>query len=601
MADASDAELPKGASIRERFAEEIAGDRKRYELASKYWRDAFDKLGLSADKLADEPAIKFATLLPDKNLSALEPGQHRRSLFNGEGDRVIKESGCLLSLEEMAKAVDTTPSDLLRDVGAVLSATPDIGLGSEQQKNRGLRGIRELHDLIRRFRFCDELATTAKVPFSELLALFRQEGALVVPPPADSFAHAPLIRTRSQTCRTPDVDPVGVARPGFLLTVHQFKRLLLGANRDEDLTRSLILIISNLNVTGGLDDITNPRLPGLKAFQEKRGTPVDELLRTLIQVIPKLPAKGYVSRLTGVGGWRVLLGLLWAEVEFAEPRRVSDVELQVTMLRLSQIVSELVEAHTRLEDDTHPSDLFLSADISGKPTRLCLEVAVKWYASRGRPMTLLARRDRDSTEDLPEFGPFGTYLRYHLGDITFVGVLLRTIFHCPELIIAAQSQWKRVAPERAKGAIEEFVKNNGEAMIQAAAKALVVWKKIPSTVEIGEARANPRLPGDEERWHNLGLSKSQIALTGKPSEPGLAAKVAKNADIVRDLLSMLAKGRLLEGLMAILEWTSTKTLVHKGVMDGLGRGQKGLEALEKVHSFARLEETYRIYHSPPSQ
>lgn len=616
--------LPHGATLDPNEAEKVVRDILRLESSYFYWSERFTEMKervFDGPDAADGPATRFAKALPNLPLSVLL--EEREYLFLGNlprlrgGDRanIMRDAGCLLSAAEIAASIDSagTSDSLFQDLRAFRLAgeqgvvPPLFPIASAE--GRGLRAARELFDVARRYGFANRNEQEFNVPFAELLALHRWEGAFCITPPADSFAHGPLIATNAE-CRTAGVTlkPAGPERPGFVLVfpVQQGDTMALLLNK---------MLTRNLLVTGGLDSLvawhTTDGSDELRQFMDmaKGDSGVKNEFGFGPGLAPSSKAPLYPVLFTN---------LVMSELEHSVP-------LPSTQKLLGDVLRELQDlsdAHGTLWIETRArgatTDIHLKTDAAGTSTFLCLRVLAKWYASRMWPRTLLARRDRvGPLNAMPRFSPFLTYLRFHVGDPFFVGILLRALVSLDALYAvwnsvgsAGKRTWGKrlVASLKAShwSSVPKKIKNQLKQDRES-------WVKVKSA-----GRGNR----EETVWRHVGLIDA-LRHSGTPpawlqaaQPPSLAIDEA--ATVVQRTLKMVDDYGLLETLALGFEYTPITTLVEQGVFrlperkpsqvpqsfrpDLVGAARttewQKVEArapLAKAHNFERLRLVYEFF------
>jgi hypothetical protein len=222
--------------------------------------------------------------------------------------------------------------------------------------------------------------------------------------------------------------------------------------------------------------------------------------------------------------------------------------------------------------------IFITADDTGTDTKLCLGVQTSWYESRKHMYTLLARRDRPGAAALPDFSPFLTYLRFHIGDPAFVGVLIRVLRNLDAMKKEARKKpWK----------------NSAEFLVEA---ERVAW------AAADEKRAKDWLArwaavGSEFAWRHLGLVE-QIANAGvrplwlkSPTAP--SQQMVRTAAIASEVVRTIGERSLLRTVDVLLSRSPISVTAEKFGLIGFPAVDARRTALAKVHNFEQLRLVYQ--------
>lgn len=576
--------VPRGASLDRLEAGRIAADLTRLGEAYQYWRRAFEALG--EDPFAatpDTPAMRFARLLPAGRYDALLP--ERRHLTSAL-DAMTQESGCLASVEDLAKAVDSGSGEgLFKDVLAFAGAAIEPKSSTDGAAiARGIRGCRELFDAARRFAYCKMIGEALGLTAAECLALFRQEGALGVTPPVASYPHGPLIRT-GFVCRVSTVSLFdrSAERSGFVLN-YEF-RVQTDALTTE-VSRSFDALYRNILVVGGLDSIVLPRLPATDELvhfltQARNKAVLSAAYADLLKVYRETQAKTR-TRPINIAWKRSQQGLF---DELSIGLTMARLEAGTTSPKVLYVLDDLAADMAGLVD-AHPTStskvggvtrLFLEDDDAGSGVQACLKVLLRWMASRADPRTLYARRDRPgSFTDFDRFSPFVTYLRFHSGDAIFMGIVLRCIVAFESLDAA----WKK---NRGRW---------GEAFRDALGASL--WSKAEGRVLKSDLETHwkPKV-GQEDAWRHLGLLD---ALRSHPSAPDWVTpapapspRLLKTAEVAARVMNAIRDQGIQDALEKALEFTPVSDLLALGVVPNSDLRP----VFSKSHSFERARKVYQ--------
>ena len=248
--------LPPGGTTDAKRALVVVRDSAKLADAYAYWNARLKAYGedvLETGKGGSD-GWKAMAATPDKTLDELLPETRRLleglpttfAMTGGGSQRTLQfrvsSSGCLFSSAEIAAFVNardltggpgsvgmisdilTTvlqPADLEKLLGSLRSAAASPPAADSEEAwaaARGLIAARETYDGLRRFKICADHASLWGAKTSALLAIYRQEGAFVISPPASSYEHGPLILTGGG-CRpeTIDLGSEPPRRPGFNL------------------------------------------------------------------------------------------------------------------------------------------------------------------------------------------------------------------------------------------------------------------------------------------------------------------------------------------------------------------------------------------------
>ena len=334
------------------------------------------------------------------------------------------------------------------------------------------------------------------------------------------------------------------------------------AARDESYRFSLVA--ENLNFLGGLDAITSWHL---QSGDELRAIAEADLSTNSWRT-------GYLARRNGLPtGFKAdydrLIETLW----------MSSLETHVS---LPPVLSSLDAAYDELNDlmaghkphpdpdAASPNRIFLLGDDYGNTTFRILQVAARWHRSRMNPATLLAWRDRDAGMLMPRFGPYTAYLRYHLGDVLFMGILIRLVNDLVPLsnkweadaARPALADWRNAIPGNrwlpsllSTAGWTPSVANAHAASLQA---ALSFWRRpdvyynpphiIPQRLPLGELIW--RTVGLRQKWSAGGTAPSWFPASAAPSAIALQA-----ADTANTVITLIRDNALIPAVDAALEYS----------------------------------------------
>lgn len=605
--------LPRGATLDPEEAETIAagGDPVLAGVAYTYWSrrftDAREPL-LDALLTSDTPAAVFSRALPNAPIEDVLPPRPPVLLVRvpltrgGDANLLLDKAGCLMSAAEISEfvggggTVESLAEDLKAFADSPVTPAPPPVLGGPSLAARGLRAARELFDVVRRLRIARDHAVKFGLTVAECLALHRQEGALAITPLYDSFSQGPLILTAHVGCRESDVlhslnVEIGraIERPGFALVLpiaQYFKRLGI---KGKTTTASMRFeaLVTNMLVTGGLDNTT--WLP------ENEGA--DEVKQLLFHAF-KSPMNGFEGLLVDALGapttdferpqlqrvlLLLLLNLIGVQIELPGALTSADGVMRRSIDALKKLMA-MHHVETILR--AHGTDVHMLGDGEGGDTEACLEVQAGWYASRKRLVTLMPRRDRSADVEDQTLSPLVAYLRFHTGDVLFMGLVLRALRHFATLIDAAKRRGTRASPSWGG----EFL--NSVAVSDWKRVTRDEKKQLADDLAHWVAKANIRL-GDKNRanqetvWRHMGLIEALREIEPKPAwlEPFTppAAKISTKAEIDQfaDLqriaqaatrtVRLVVDHDLLTPLQQAFETLPVTELVNAGVLPLPGR------------------------------
>ena len=591
--------LPPGASADRDLARRIAEDNNRLRATASYWRKRFEEFGEHVVETGEitSDGLRFSLALEDGELDSLAPDT-KGLIPATEANQIFKRSGCLMSAAEVAQHVDSAldaskVADALQALTTAMLPLEDPGMPSVVTTDQVITAVvlaREFFDVVRRFAFCHEHAQTYGLTVAELLSLYRREGAYAIAPPVSSYAHAPVIKTTDAGCRTHAVSlfDATTTRGGFIISHSEAAPRLPTRNTPE--SRAFGIMFRNLVTIGGIDTVVSPRLPSedeLIFFLDDatKAAPMPAPLDTIRRNI-----RQQLSRDTAVG----------ATLFERQSMRRSQVErfdsgcLGLMMLRLDELspgdpvpdattllagleadYEALLAAHTARRETG--GRIFITADDTGTDTKLCLGVQTSWYESRKHLHTLLARRDRGAGAALPDLSPFLTYLRFHIGDPAFVGVLIRALRN----LDAIKKEAKRNPWKNSEEFLVEAERVAWAAADENKAKAwLARWAAV----------------GSEFAWRHLGLVE-QIANAGvRPPwlrNPGAPSQqMSRTAAVASEVVRMISDRNLLPALDVLLRRSPTPVIAEKFALIGFPAVAARRVALAKVHNFEQLRLVY---------
>jgi len=328
-------------------------------------------------------------------------------------------------------------------------------------------------------------------------------------------------------------------------------------------------LLVNALVLGGLDILTSPRAVA--------GHPGDEL-RALVKAA--LAPAGPLGRDSTAGIFAqsdVLIdfcvGVAMIELE-TRTRLPDDVEAFIEDVRTR--LGRLVAAHNH-EARTAGSgiEVMLRSDDARDVRGIC-RLHADWYGSRTDPDTLNPWGARSESAGVrPGLSPFMAYLRFNLGDTSFMTTVLRTAVRLKSL----EDRWGRRDAARWPGGVLEVIRRvgaPGHGRRDAFARAEREWARL--------ARPDQhawKVAGLIERLHQRG-SYPTWAPAGAPAEAGVPMSVAA---VARRALAEVAVSGLWPAIGAALEWTPLDVIAELGI-------PTDRRAFIRSHSFARLRIVY---------
>lgn len=555
----------------------IVDDAARLQAARDYWTGVFAPWipDLSVLDTSPPPAIAFS--LAASAPSARDAVANRRKLHAVSGEALpdvfFQDYRCMVAMDEIASFV--TPFDVFTgpDLLSLMRRTLLGQTGSLPRELQavGVQAARQVHEVLRRFDYVSRLSmapSSNQASFTELMALYRLEGNFCCTPPERSFAHGPLTATPNGTCREPDVyrdkekleKDKTAGRPGWVLWVTESDAMIARDNGYR-----FALAVENLNFLGGLDALTTWSLQ-----------PGDEL---------RAIAEADLTTNSWRTGYLAKRGELSAEFKAIFDRLIetlwmSSLETQVTLPPvLSSLdtaydeLNELMATHKPHPDPSAPANagrIYLLGDDYGNSTFDALKVAARWYQSRMNPATLLAWRDRDLGMLMPRFGPYTAYLRYHLGDVLFMGVFIRLVKDLSLLSNTwevdetrpARANWKNAIPDNRW--LPSLLSTAGWTSSAASAHsasmraALDFWRQ--DAVYYNPPHIDNHLfPRGELIWRTVGLPQKWRSVRAVPSWfPGSGAPSAtavQAADTAKTVMTIVRDNALIPAIDAALEYS----------------------------------------------
>ena len=632
------ATVPTGAMLgkitvkKTKTSPDVKEIRKIYE----FWQEIFTDLREDVFKDKNTTTITFARAVPNEMMDNMAVFKERnKKLVTGSLDEdikkeqlfLIKSSGCLVSLAEIEAFIGSDPEKIFDDLKALKTAATDSKIEIDLDAvNRGIRACRELSDLIRKISYCKKISTEFSLPYFEMLALYRQEGALALTPFKNSYPFGTLITTEKGRCRSAElvvqiismkdpkkrfdvierertinreVDPSQerletlCKRPGFNLAYSTSLKTI------SDESFRMIMIIANLLATAGLDTIlkNNPTTDDelSQLFTQNLNNDSSETLSDLYHRFSQLPKIDEEYSKSAFA--YIFIGLMMFILEKEDGPEKNNIPSILNMgNQASDFLNELFKSHS-IEKISHKSkvklvNICLVGNQAAPDTFLCLRIQAMWYSTRKFPYTLLAIKNRNTEfKTLSHFSPFVTYLRFHTGEITFLGILIRILTGFPAL----KKFWSKSYNSKNAPPILDFpdLDKTDEKYIVEAFNAI---KSIPDSSE------KPLQP-----WISLGLAdyyiKSKINLDWL-KEKNLktntqSSKIAASALIV---LTIIKKHKLVDTLNTVLEFTPIKDFFELKVFEFDDTKRTRLfrsKIFTKAHSFERVRLVYEAADKSP--
>lgn len=605
------ANLPRGATDDRDLARRIAADSQRLIGVAGAWTKRFAELGETVFDTSrfSSPGLTFAAELTNDSLENLAPDT-RGLVAAGESAVMMKRAGCLMSLAEISEHVegsvsssDAVATKLLALQTGGAQAT-DLGLptiADERQIALAILYVRELFDVIRRFSVCQAAATDYELEVAELLALYRREGAFVIAPPVSTYRLAPLIATSSTGCRingSPVWDTT-TKRFGFVISHDQASPRT--PSKDNPVSRSFGLMIRNIVALAGVDTVIMPRLPaadelvvalGAALGHKPQPAPLAELRRDVLARLSRTPfTRGTLhGRQNSIAGQADIfdglgVGLLMLRMEEVKPDE-SLPAADKLFERQQEDMMGLLNAHPAASPQG--GKVFVESGDDGDDMRFALQLGASWYASRRRVDTLVARRDRARLGESERLSPFLGYLRYHLGDVSFVGTIIRFLTNFKALLAEARrhrATWPRS---------DEFL----------TAASGVAWSHAES-LAVAPMLAHWRGVGGEAAWRHHGLlaalranalsapwlTEAERALSRAPARS--IAHMTRTADTAFAAVKTLEDKNLWEAFDVLMRTAPVKVVAESFPLIGLGDAGARRRAMAKSHNFEQLRIAYQ--------
>jgi hypothetical protein len=632
LADAILAAVPTGAKLENEFGNGfmVLPDTAQIKRTYQFWKYIFEGLGEALFKDRNTATIKFARAVPNELMSKLPAFKERNRLLDtGTTDQklrkqelqfLIKSAGCMVSLSEISEFLGSNSDVLFDDLKALEKASTeeDPSKIDMDALNRGVRACRELSDLIRKVSFCKEIEKEFGISYVEMLALYRQEGALALTPFKESYSFGTLIATKKETCRSPDmviqlfnpikrVFVIGLERSINPLTrLPQFDTLAKRSGFNlafstpltslSDDSYKQILIMSNLLVTAGMDILfkNSPQTgDDLSQLFKKAILTSDDFLGEFKNstAFSKIDDQFLQSRLMVL-----FIGLMMFVLENESHHRSKIPTPKELFAQTFTLLQKLFASHLLEKQHNKASGQFINiclvADAVAPDTFLCLRIQAMWYSTRKFPFTLLALKDRNNEfkNKLPPFSPFVTYMRFHADELIFLGILIRVLksFKALKKFWNLKSNLKKI-PKEVKF---PDIKPNDQKIILQAFKQIILIKD--------DSIKNPL-----KTWVSLGLIQyyadnkllpKWFALSDlKTKSPDFKDR-NKGASAALRTLTIIKKYNLTDTLNFVLEFTPIKTFFDANVFENANDPAKRLfmsKVFTKAHSFERVRLVYQ--------
>jgi hypothetical protein len=517
--------------------------------------------------------MAVAAAVPNSALSALVP--QTAHVFDA-ADAPVRSSGCLTSREEISRFVGAgaAPDALAAAIAQVAAAVSGSGPPpAASDVAVGLLGCREVFDVVRRYQSCEAHSVATGLPRPALLALYRQEGSLSISPPKTSYSHGPLIATAPMTCR-PDTVPFGfdptMSRVGFNFV---YDRTAFDATTLDPTSQSFGLAFRNMITLGGIDSIVNPRV-----------SPEDELRHLLAKAKSAAPPVAAVTTLNSLVRAKlspfqraifdeVCIGLMMCELDSLGGSQLPGPENLLDQLRTT--MTDLVTTHAATR---RGNDIMLTAKDDGPEARAVLALQTRWFESRTRWTTLLARADRAGSIAFDQLPPFLAYLRFNTGDAIFGGIVLRAIG----------------AMEAAKAKATLTPWPRADVFLTALAGTLLDHPDVLRARQLVRDHWAPHV-GTETAWRHIGLV-DELRNVGVPplwltTAPLPKPRLRKTADVAREMVDLVVGTDVAPAIEQLLYTAPISTVLSLGIMDALPVAARR-EPLVKAHSFDRLRIVY---------
>lgn len=627
----SEAELEKKSA---KASKKAAADLQKIKKTYEFWKETFSNSGEDIFKDQNTATIAFARAVPHSPMNKVAAFKERNKLletgstgtFRDQELRfLIKSAGCLVSLAEIEEFLGSGEGKLFDDLQALeKAASGTVKKPDMEVIKRATRACRELSDLIRKVSYCKQVGNEFSMDYYEVLALFRQEGGLVLTPNKDSYPHGTLILTEKGQCRSPDVvvQLVNLSKPKnpvFLIGLERTINKASGQPQFETLAKRpgfnlaistplknasdqsyrMLMILANLIVVGGLDILfkNNPKSD-------------DELSQLFMQNLSN--SVSFFQRITSFTAFSkiddvflqsqfltIFMGLMLFVMESESHKTGSIPKVYDLSSQTADLMEQLFKSHEIEQKQNKKSAQFtnicLVGNSSSPDTLLCLRIQAMWYSTRRFPYTLLAIKDRNEEfKKLPAFSPFVTYLRFHVDELIFLGILIRLL----KAFKAVKKFWTKTSSKKAPADLKfPDLKDEEQATVK---------KAFESIKGIKDDSSNPI-----KTWISIGLVDHYIKQKTMPAWFAKSDFKTDSADykfrlaeaeIALNMMSIIKKYELVPTLNFVLEFTPIKTFFDIEVFEGGKDPAKKLfmsRAFTKAHSFERMRLVYKAADEKP--
>jgi hypothetical protein len=627
LAQLAGADLPPGVMTNPEAAGDIADDAARLKAARDYWLKEFQKLapGTNAAVVLDAPWFTFmqgAAAIGPAPFEGLRELIRPADGFGSAGDLVVSELDAMASTDELARELkrvypdapsDYREPDLTDEIAKFLEIPDPVKIEDNltRPRVRAIYACRELLNFALRFDFAAKALSQIpdqQLEFTELLALHRWEGAFAVPPADGSFGFGPVIqaefgRTGARTASTmiSKTDPKGkvqirLTRPFYFNTVSSAAAM---SDREAKIVAKQCSMLGDV----GLDNlVTWELLAKDECRQVSEAAAQGGSLRSAIEGLLGVPPDGKATKAL----IPILHGLFMSLAELQLRRRSATEIANDVATRLKDLwVESLTNAANKNIVCWEPPT-FAAA-------RARVTTGFEWYASRSRPWTLVAVRDRTpAMRTMPRFTPFVTYLRYHAGDVVFMGVLLRLLRDLPRLKTAwaadSNDDWRTAM--NAEGidlatALPAGFSSWSSAELKQLNDDLRVWiddayYDVVNGVDL-DGDHKPDLIG-EAVWRHIGLIGSFTSVSPEPWLPAAAPadpqikKVDLLAGVAKRTVELIQTKGLQRAIEVALEFARYQDLFAPGSALAGSAGFAGVKEPQllfaKAESFIRFQKFF---------
>ncbi len=569
-----------GPTMNPNEALKIVDNPSRLQAARSYWTGVLSAWISDLSRLESAPPPGIAFALAASNNSLLATIDSRIALHQSEilDDVFLHDYRCMVALDEIAAFVAQLSSFSGTELLSIMRQTllGQTGSLSRELQALGVQAARQVHELLLRFDYTSRMSVLVSplvasgnrsIPFTEMMALYRLEGNFCCTPPERSFPNGPLTLTMEGTCREPNVFRTtdttltndALSRPGWIMI-----RQADVAMDHKDESYRLTLTEENLNWLGGLDAITSWPLPlgdELRALAETHAA-------SNISPVVDLTRRNRLSTSYKPSFDRLVETLWMSSIETQADLPAVSASLEAAYTQINQLLQ--MHKPRGIPDSATARKLALLGDDYGNSTFITLTVAARWYQSRTNPATLLAWRDRSRAVQMPRFGPYTAYLRYHLGDVLFMGILIRLLKDMRSLSTQWESdstkeskkEWKNAVP--ASSWLPSLLNTAGwtqahaDSLTTTIQSALDFWKQ-PAVYYNPPHIADTRFPTGELIWRTVGIQNRWKNAGGVPSwfpsNASPPAKAVEAANTARTVIQLISDNGLFPAIESALEYS----------------------------------------------